>query len=119
MHLLAGASSADAEVQWQVLARVVLAWAADPASLALALAEDRPPQLHLPRPSGKAAGQQAFVCTLDCECGTAAAQMMLVQAEASSGCAALAGWSTFRLPLGSLQAPAQALQQPPPPRSAS
>lgn len=65
MHLHAGASSADAEVQWQVLARVVLAWAADPASLVLALAEDRPPQLHLPRPSGKADGQQAIVCTSD------------------------------------------------------
>lgn len=58
----AGSISADAEAQWQALAGAVLAWAADPSSLAL---EDeagrlRPP--HLPRPSGESSDSRLLVC---------------------------------------------------------
>jgi anaphase-promoting complex subunit 1 len=73
-----GASSADAEAQWQALARVVLAWAADPSSLSLA--EDRPPQLHLPRPSGASSGTTATTTTPQRQLSTANASVPTGQA---------------------------------------
>ncbi|KAL4443950.1 hypothetical protein ABPG75_011687 [Micractinium tetrahymenae] len=52
-----GSTSGDAEEQWQALAQVVLAWAADPA--ALRLPQEAAPRPHLPRPSGASSGTTA------------------------------------------------------------
>lgn len=50
----AGSSSGDAEQQWQALARVVLAWAADPSALTSQQGGMplRHPHPRLPHPSG-------------------------------------------------------------------
>lgn len=56
-----GSSSGDAEAQWQALARVVLAWAAEPGTLVRD--EPLPPPTHLPRPSGASSGTTTTATT--------------------------------------------------------